>query len=52
MGTELPKIDDFKLSQELQGHSGDVRVVASSKDLILSGSRDKTVRVWKKAENG
>lgn len=52
MGSETPKIDEFKLSQELKGHSGDVRVVATSNDLIISGSRDKTVRVWKKIENG
>jgi WD40 repeat protein len=51
MGDEL-KIDDYKLSQELSGHSSDVRVVGTSNDLILSGSRDKTVRVWQKTENG
>lgn len=50
--TNSTEIDEFKLSQELKGHSGDVRAVASSKDLIVSGSRDKTVRVWKKSENG
>ena len=48
-------LDDYKLSCELFGHSMDVRAVATNaaKDddnsIIYSGSRDKTVKVWKRA---
>lgn len=46
-------MDNFKLSCELLGHSLDVRAVAaggSAPDgcqLILSGSRDKSTKLWK-----
>lgn len=41
----------FKLSAALYSHSLDVRSVATtSKDYILSGSRDKTAKFW--APNG
>ncbi|XP_058818006.1 phospholipase A-2-activating protein [Topomyia yanbarensis] len=40
------KIDDFKLSCELAGHKLDVRAVAEGKGYIVSGSRDKTAKVW------
>jgi len=46
-------LDDYKLSCELIGHSLDVRCVAvgskteSGGQPIFSGSRDKTVKVWK-----
>ncbi|KAL5529556.1 hypothetical protein ACEPAG_5541 [Sanghuangporus baumii] len=37
----------YKLSASLSNHSSDVRAVASpSNDLVLSASRDKTVRSW------
>lgn len=39
-------LNDFKLSAELLGHSLDVRAVAAAEKFILSGSRDKTAKVW------
>ncbi|XP_055539383.1 phospholipase A-2-activating protein [Wyeomyia smithii] len=42
----MVKIDDFKLSCELAGHKLDVRAVAEGKGYIVSGSRDKTTKVW------
>lgn len=36
----------YKLRTELFGHSSDVRSVGASKDLIVTGSRDKTAKVW------
>ncbi|PWN38063.1 PFU-domain-containing protein, partial [Meira miltonrushii] len=47
----------FKLSVQLEGHTADVRSVASTQGssssdvLILSGSRDGTARVWGKDHN-
>lgn len=38
---------NYKLRTELFGHTGDVRSVAVSKDLIITGSRDKTAKVWR-----
>ncbi|OWB78097.1 hypothetical protein B5S32_g2283 [[Candida] boidinii] len=39
----------FKLSATLEGHEDDVRCVVSPyNDMIISGSRDCTVRVWRK----
>ncbi|CAD6896898.1 unnamed protein product [Tilletia controversa] len=42
--------DQFKLSVQLQGHTGDVRSIATleaaGRSLILSGSRDATARLW------
>lgn len=50
MGTTL---NDYKLSCELYGHSMDVRSVAAGweiaeEQVIISGSRDKTVKLWKR----
>lgn len=43
----------FKLSTTLQGHEQDVRaVVAPSSDLIVSGLRDATARVWHPHNHG
>ncbi|XP_055636226.1 phospholipase A-2-activating protein-like [Toxorhynchites rutilus septentrionalis] len=42
----MVKMDDFKLSCELTGHKLDVRAVAEGKGIIVSGSRDKTAKVW------
>lgn len=39
-------LDDYGLSVELVGHSLDVRSVAASGNTIVSGSRDKTAKVW------
>lgn len=39
-------LDEYKLSCELLGHSLDVRAVADGNNFILSGSRDKTVKIW------
>ncbi|KAI0476587.1 ubiquitin homeostasis protein lub1 [Xylariaceae sp. FL0804] len=40
---------DFKLSAQLAGHDADVRGVSfPTPDLILSASRDNTVRAWKR----
>jgi phospholipase A-2-activating protein len=45
------KIEDYKLACELQGHSLDVRSVAFANNFIVSGSRDKTARLWE-SEDG
>uniref|UniRef100_A0A182SY28 PFU domain-containing protein n=1 Tax=Anopheles maculatus TaxID=74869 RepID=A0A182SY28_9DIPT len=42
----MVKIEDFKLSSELVGHKLDVRAVAEGAGFIVSGSRDKTAKVW------
>lgn len=39
-------LDDYQLSAELLGHSLDVRAVAVADKYILSGSRDKTAKIW------
>lgn len=39
-------LNDYKLSAELLGHSLDVRAVAAADKYIVSGSRDKTAKVW------
>lgn len=44
------KIEDFKLSTELFGHSLDVRSVDAFKNYVISGSRDKTARIWEKLD--
>ncbi|XP_050319721.1 phospholipase A-2-activating protein [Bactrocera neohumeralis] len=46
-------LNDYKLSCELYGHSMDVRSVAAGWEtaegqIIISGSRDKTVKLWKR----
>ncbi|XP_067623064.1 phospholipase A-2-activating protein [Eurosta solidaginis] len=46
-------LNDYKLSCELFGHSLDVRSVAvgwetTEGQIIISGSRDKTVKLWKR----
>lgn len=39
----------YKLSKTLCGHESDVRcVITPTDDLLISGSRDSTVRVWRK----
>lgn len=48
-------LNDYKLSCELYGHSMDVRSVAAGwgtaeDQIIISGSRDKTVKLWKRFE--
>lgn len=39
-------LDEYKLSCELLGHSLDVRSVDVCDSFIVSGSRDKTAKVW------
>lgn len=39
-------LDEYKLSVELIGHSSDVRALATNGDYIVSGSRDKTAKIW------
>lgn len=40
-------LDDYKLSCELLGHSLDVRSVCRGvPGTIISGSRDKTAKIW------
>ncbi|KAK5656424.1 hypothetical protein OQA88_4805 [Cercophora sp. LCS_1] len=40
---------EFQLSAQLKGHDSDVRTVLfPAPDVILSGGRDKTARVWRK----
>lgn len=46
------KIEDFKISTELLGHSLDVRSVVAANNCIISGSRDKTARIWEKLDDG
>lgn len=45
-------IEDFKLSTELLGHSLDVRSVAAANNCIISGSRDKNVKLWERSADG
>ncbi|CAM1501523.1 Fc.00g035070.m01.CDS01 [Cosmosporella sp. VM-42] len=41
---------DFKLSAQLMGHESDVRAVSfPSPDIVLSASRDKSVRLWRRS---
>ncbi|XP_030555223.1 phospholipase A-2-activating protein [Drosophila novamexicana] len=52
-----PTLDNYKISCELLGHSLDVRAVAAGGNapgggqLILSGSRDKSTKLWKPIGN-
>ncbi|XP_062142543.1 phospholipase A-2-activating protein [Drosophila sulfurigaster albostrigata] len=51
-----PTLDKYKLSCELLGHSLDVRAVAvggktNEGQMLLSGSRDKTTKIWKPIGN-
>ncbi|XP_002074268.2 phospholipase A-2-activating protein [Drosophila willistoni] len=52
-----PSLDNYKLSCELLGHSMDVRAVAAGAvtplggQVILSGSRDKSTKLWKPSGN-
>lgn len=39
-------LDEYKLSCELVGHSLDVRALAVGNNFIVSGSRDKTAKIW------
>lgn len=50
--SEEMKIEDFKLSTELLGHSLDVRAVVTAKNCIVSGSRDKTAKIWERNDDG
>ncbi|KAK7429392.1 WD repeat protein Lub1 [Neonectria magnoliae] len=44
-------VADFQLSAQLVGHESDVRAVAfPSPDVVLSASRDCTLRVWRRAQ--
>lgn len=45
---EKDTLDEYKLSCELVGHTLDVRGVAEGDGYVISGSRDKTVKVWTK----
>ncbi|XP_073826829.1 phospholipase A2 activator protein isoform X2 [Musca autumnalis] len=50
-------LDSYKLSCELIGHSSDVRSVSAGAiteggQMIVSGSRDKTTKLWKPLDNG
>lgn len=46
------KIEDFKLSTELSGHTLDVRGLAYANNCIVSGSRDKTARIFERQDDG
>uniref|UniRef100_U5EYL3 Putative phospholipase a2-activating protein n=1 Tax=Corethrella appendiculata TaxID=1370023 RepID=U5EYL3_9DIPT len=48
------KIEDFKLSCELVGHKLDVRTLSynQNNNYIVSGSRDKTAKIWKSTTSG
>lgn len=41
-------LDEYKLSTELAGHTLDVRAVWYANNCIISGSRDKTVKIWER----
>ncbi|KAL4433027.1 hypothetical protein ABPG77_006454 [Micractinium sp. CCAP 211/92] len=44
---------DFKLRQELLGHLEDVRSLAISPEgVVVTGSRDKTIKLWRQGEDG
>lgn len=46
-------LNDYKLSCELLGHSMDVRAVCAGNvagETIISGSRDKSAKVWVKEQ--
>uniref|UniRef100_A0A182WFH9 Phospholipase A-2-activating protein n=1 Tax=Anopheles minimus TaxID=112268 RepID=A0A182WFH9_9DIPT len=47
----MVKIEDFKLACELVGHKLDVRAVAEGTGFVVSGSRDKTAKVWEACGN-
>jgi WD40 repeat protein len=40
-----------KVIERWQGHEGDINVLVQGNDLIFSGSRDKTVRIWKRGSS-
>ncbi|EAA35560.3 hypothetical protein GE21DRAFT_1823 [Neurospora crassa] len=43
-------VQEFKLSAQLKGHESDVRAVSfPAANVVLSASRDHTVRLWRKA---
>lgn len=48
MSTPSPaSLDEYKISSEILGHTLDVRSVCqASADTLISGSRDKTARIW------
>jgi WD40 repeat protein len=46
------KIEDFKLAAELTGHSLDVRSVTTGNSCIISGSRDKSAKIWDQQNDG
>ncbi|XP_058062280.1 phospholipase A-2-activating protein [Anopheles bellator] len=48
----MVKIEDFKLSCELTGHKLDVRAVTEGNDFLVTGSRDKTAKIWAKQGHG
>jgi phospholipase A-2-activating protein len=44
-------MDEFKLSAQLVGHEADVRAVSfPAPDVVLSASRDCTVRIWRRTK--
>ncbi|PRW44412.1 phospholipase A-2-activating [Chlorella sorokiniana] len=44
---------DFRLRQELHGHEEDVRAVCVTPEgALLTGSRDKTIKLWREGEDG
>ncbi|KAH8896800.1 PFU-domain-containing protein [Thozetella sp. PMI_491] len=44
-------MSDFKLSAQLKGHDADVRAVLfPAADVVLSASRDRTVRIWRRTK--
>lgn len=47
----MVKIEDFQLSSELVGHKLDVRCLAEGKGFLVSGSRDKTAKIWSLLDN-
>lgn len=46
----IMSLDEYRLSGELLGHSLDVRSVAVADSFIVSGSRDKTAKIWERHE--
>lgn len=38
--------DEYKFRAELDGHTNDVRCLDANENVIVSGSRDRSARIW------
>ena len=46
------EVEPFQLSATLIGHEDDVRSVGALGEHVVTGSRDRSVRVWRPLEAG